>query len=367
MEYNQSNSAFLIVEDNGRTVREVQALKPTKPGIVFLGGNFTITPDEVMRNLVIIKSILGKSGTSNYSIYSVGYKKGSVLTSQMTVSSKYDFGDYLDLAGRIFLPRIAKETGRLSFEQASKNLDNMVVFGHSAGAVVMGEMMEALPVLMSSIGYSNKEIKLLMKKIEFVGYSPYGMVHAPISAYYITPINDSLHGWVEPLILRYGLGDITSLDLNRKYIQLTNKLKTKDFVAYSGNSFGGRFVNITTGPLRKDCGEDHGFAGIMRNEMGENPYASSLGIEVGELIKTILLKHVNLKKESTIQNHDEFKTIYELVKKYLELLSQYNKNKSKSEREIVNCFIEIINLKTVDEAVQFLTNKFKGDNDGWGI
>lgn len=368
MENNQSNSAFLIIEDNGRAVREVELLKPTKPGIVFLGGNFTTTPDEVMRNLNTLKSILGRGASSNFSIYSVGYTKGHILNNDLMMNFKYNDGDFLELAGKIFLPRIMKDSKRLSFEEASKNIENIVVFGHSAGAVVMGKLMESLPEFMNLLGYSEKEQKSLMKKIEFVGYSPYGMVHAPISAYYITPINDSLNSWIEPLISKSGfsLDDLALIDLSKKHTKIMRKLQSNDFVAYYGTSFGGRFVNITTGPLRKDKGEDHGFAGVVRDENGNNPYASVLGIEVAEIIKALLINRVSSKKGSAIQNRDEFKAIYELVKEYLVLLSIYNKDKSKSEQEIIDYFTKIINLKTADDAIHVLTNKNKGDNDGWG-
>lgn len=100
------NIAFSFVKLDGVSVREVERPSIDKPTVIMLGGNQTINISESMRNLAIIRSIIGNKfilrNSDKFDIYSICYNKGYVLSKNYYLNPKYTDEDFLGLANKIF-------------------------------------------------------------------------------------------------------------------------------------------------------------------------------------------------------------------------------------------------------------------------
>ena len=337
----RTDEAFLFFKTNGESLDVKNSVSVRKPTILILGGNPTVDPNESIRNINIVKSILGKKyaerNADNFDIYSIMYCKGHVLNDNLSLSYNYDDEDFLRLASKVFMPLVSKGFRKIDTKEAGQNLRKMVVFAHSAGALVMDNTVSSFKELCRYVGYSKREIDYLLGNISFMAYSPYSVVHSPISAIYVTPINDSLSSWMRTYILKNNLDpwSVDFADVEYKKDELNEILKKQDFISYIGKVGNSKFLNITTAPLRKDGGEDHNFLGVLRADDGKFPYSSEAGKNMSELMQVCLRSILKKTKEENniISNNDFLEVLQDFLKTY---------NKRQIERRELNKIVKEI-------------------------
>lgn len=363
----KESSAFSFLKKDETSVQECNKLNITKPSVIVLGGNPTINEMESLRNMNIFQSLAGYNFCNKYSsdfdIYSITYNKGYVLNDSYSLSLKYKSEDFTSLAYSIFMPLVSKNELKIDTQKAGENLNKLTFFAHSAGALVMDNVMLSLRGLLRDLKYDRDDINYLFSQISLMAYAPFSVVHFPISSVYITPINDSLNSWVRTYILKEQK-DEWSLDfadieyLRDEYLE---KLKGDTAVSYVGYCGDSPFLNITPRELRKDFGEDHNFVGVLRTKEGECPFASDAGKNMSDLMRFYFQTKIkeSLGKNKKIPN-DEF------IKYIQEFLSYYAENKN--EKGSLSGF----GFKSLQEEYLSLikrlekNNKPKGsDSDGW--
>lgn len=366
------NIAFSFVKLDGVSVREVERPSIDKPTVIMLGGNQTINISESMRNLAIIRSIIGNKfilrNSDKFDIYSICYNKGYVLSKNYYLNPKYTDEDFLGLANKIFLPLVTKKFEKLSVEKSAENLKKVVFFAHSAGALVMDNMIREFRTTLMILGYSRKEINYLLSQITFLTYSPYSVVHFPISAVYITPINDSLNSWMRTLLLKDNREEwsVDFADIEYKRLELIDILKKQDFISYTGRVCESKFLNITPGALRKDNGEDHGFVGILKNDHGKFPYASETGKNIGELMQFFLQTMIekSIKDKKTVTNNEYLDAFQEFLKIYANEKTKQRLMKQIADKVKKQIFIDMLKEYIKEEVIKILMEDMKNKNKG---
>lgn len=361
--------SFLKATPHGNIHDEFPTI--TKPTIIILGGNPTISKKEADRNIKIVSSILGESFSSvrrdKFDIYSSYYNKGTLLDNNYEMSYRYNDADFCDFAEFMFMPLLYNESGtkKLPLAEAKKNLRKVIVFAHSAGVQVMNKTMEMFDRLLIINEYSKKDRHELLNQISFMAYSPFGIVEGPVSAIYITPINDSLNSWFRPIILKEKIEnwqfDYDRIQQTKE--ELAKELETQDYISYIGENDGVKFLNITPRPLRNDYKEDHGFLGLLRKPNGDYPYSSETGVIVSEimqyLIKSTLEKGPNEKAKST--NDENLEIFQEALSQMLVNLSQ-----SKHWKNDDNYHRDQFALMLSDEIKLAKQNKQKNNQNAQG-
>ncbi len=366
------NGAFSFIKLDGVSVKEVERPSIDKPTFIMLGGNQTINISESMRNLAIIRSIIGNKfilkNSGSFDIYSICYNKGYVLSKNYYLNQKYTDEDFLGLANKIFLPLVTRKFEKLSIEESAENLKKVVFFAHSAGALIMDNMIRELRTTLLLLGYSRKDINYLLGQISFLTYSPYSIVRYPISAVYITPINDSLNSWMRTLLLKDNREEwsVDFADIEYKRLELIEILKKQDFISYTGKVGDSKFLNITPGPLRKDGGEDHGFVGILKNDHGKFPYASETGKNIGELMQFLLqiMIEKTIKEKKTVKNNEYLDALQEFLKIYVNEKAKQKLIKQIADKVKKQIFIDMLKEYVKEEIVKILMEEMKNKNKG---
>lgn len=354
--------SFLKATPHGNICDEFPTI--TKPTIIILGGNPTISKKEADRNIKIVSSILGDSFSSisrdKFDIYSSFYNKGTLLDENYELSYRYTDADFCDFAEFMFMPLLYNENGtkKLPLSEAKKNLRKVIVFAHSAGVQVMNKTMDVFDRLLIIREYSKKDRRELLNQISFMAYSPFGIVEGPVSAIYITPINDSLNSWLRPIILKEKIEN-WQFDYDRVQQtkeELAKELETQDYISYIGESGGVKFLNITPRPLRNDLKEDHGFLGLLRKPSGEYPYSSETGVIVSEIMQYLIMSTIEKRPNEKAKNTND-----EQLEIFQEALSQMliNLSKSKHWQNNDNYHRDQFDLMLKDEIELARQNKHK--------
>lgn len=253
--------------------------------IIILCGNNSKSLRRAEFYAHLCRSWLAKSKhQTDFSTYSVYYPNNQPLFNE-NANIKLD---YKGLAQEIFKQVLYKGNKLQSVEEIIKNLSNIVFFGHSAGGLVMNELMHCFEEMLIHINLAKADIEKIYNSIIFIGYAPYDLVDAPINTVYVAPVHDT----VGSLKLVYnGMlknKDFVSPDSNIDIFG-ENKLSTRGrlkFIKQYKERMDGKeilyFVNknslIATPNLLYFDGkkEDHNFAGAVKYSFN-NPYQTKAG------------------------------------------------------------------------------------------
>ena len=142
----------------------------TKPMVLCLGGNGTVTNKLANGYAKAVQSILGVDTQDDFvDIFSLHYG-GQEDASIGNVS----FEEIEELAKGIFIRRVVDENGeRLPFDDACKNMRNVNIVTYSFGANVLKHLMEQTAQYMEyNLGYDEDEISDILKQVLQVCYAP---------------------------------------------------------------------------------------------------------------------------------------------------------------------------------------------------
>lgn len=132
-----------------------------------------------------IKDPKFKFDVTTYSIYYPNYQPLFNEDPNITLN-------YKQLADELFSQVIYKNNQVLSVKKIKANLKNTIFFGHSAGGLVMNELMKNFGNMLKNANFSKSEIKEIYESMIFIAYAPYQLVEAPIKSIYVAPIYDSI-------------------------------------------------------------------------------------------------------------------------------------------------------------------------------
>ena len=119
--------------------------------------------------------------------YAFYYPKDQPLFNNFTPDLSFD---YDSLADNLFGKLITGNKNNI--KAITDKLDNVVFTGHSAGGLVMNNLMYGLDKLLREHNFSESDIHTIYDHIVFIAYSPFELVDMPIKAIYIAPIHDTL-------------------------------------------------------------------------------------------------------------------------------------------------------------------------------
>lgn len=217
--------------------------------------------------------------------------------------------DYKGLAYEIFGQVIYKNNQVLPVEQIKNNLSQVIFFGHSAGGLVMNELMHYLGEMLSNADLSKADIKQIYKSIVFIAYAPYSLVKAPINTVYIAPIYDTVGS--TKLVYSKIIKSKSFISSNPNVDILgENKLSTKCTVQFikkykkamnKNNTlyYSNQNTLIATPNLLYYDGkkEDHNFAGVVIYPI-KNPYQTDAGRLTAQFLSSTLKYCLSTNREN---------------------------------------------------------------------
>ena len=254
--------------------------------IVSLCGNDTRTDNRASFYSKCCLSWLGDNvDKEKITTYSIFYPSDQPLNSYFTLDPRFD---YDSLAKTIFDQVMTKDGKEQSADEVSKNLSDVVFFGHSIGGFVMNELMYGFGKMMQERNFSEEEMKKVYGSIVFIAYSPYMLVAAPINHIYITPMYDSMGSTKLVYDRMLQVGNMISSNPNfdihtlckfratsyANFLKLyETAMKNEDTLYFSDHN-----ALIATPNLLFDDGkiEDHNFAGVL-NYPFKHPYKTKAG------------------------------------------------------------------------------------------
>lgn len=196
MLYENVDSSFKVVElkhsRNSQLVRtmDVADIDLSTKSIIALSGNMTKTPERAVAYSKYIYDWLDKCpDREKIKLYSIFYPRKQPLYSNMVADPTFD---YKSLSKTIFKKVIIHNGQYLDANEISKNLSNIVFFGHSVGGMIMNELVLQLEEYLKKHHYEKSEINKIISNIVFISYSPFKIVDHPINAIYITPLYDTV-------------------------------------------------------------------------------------------------------------------------------------------------------------------------------
>ena len=170
--------------------QKIDALKFKGKTIVVLCGNNTKNPERASAYAnYCINWLKGYSQLDKVTIYSIYYPNTQPLSNNFSPNL---FFNYEGLAEILFNQVIYKKNTLQTADEIANNLSDIIFFGHSIGGYVMNQLMNKLEDMLMQEKFTKAQINKIYSRIEFIGYSPYAVVKAPINNIYITPIYDSI-------------------------------------------------------------------------------------------------------------------------------------------------------------------------------
>jgi len=283
--------------------QDIEALKFKGKTIVVLCGNHTRDPLRAgSYSNYCYGWLKGCEESKHINIYSIFYPNNQPLLNLTTPNPEID---YEGLSKILFKQVLCKNNKYLPAEEVSKKLGDITFFGHSAGGLVMNELMNNLGEMMKENGYTLKDIEKVYSSIVFVGYSPYSLVDAPINSVYIAPIYDS----VGSTKLAYNrLKESTDFESSNPNFDPRVIFKSKDKASSSFINFYRSDDNMVHTVYFKDdksliavpnllfndgYKEDHNLAGVI-NYYRENPKKTKAGKLTTSLLNNVLTYSVNV-------------------------------------------------------------------------
>lgn len=289
----------------------------TGKSIVCLSGNLTKQFTNALNYTANIYSWLqGYRYQNKISYYTVFYPTEQPLENNMTKNIAMD---YRRFSNELLSSVVQSDNKLLTTNEIVKKLSNITFFGHSAGCMVMDELISYFIGFLKTHGYSKNDIDKIISSIVFIGYSPYKFVEAPIKSIYITPLYDSLGSSRSAIKKSKEERDFifsnreiekynklaNSCESHQEFIELYKPLLKKEKVIY----FKNKQSMFVLPDLLIDDGviEDHNLAGVS-----ESPkcvlYKTQAGFDVTHFIHQIF-------KYSLAKNRKEFdiEEIYNLA------------------------------------------------------
>lgn len=280
-------------------------INPDEKSVVILCGNDSKSQSRAEFYAHLCRNWLAnRDNNQNVTTYSIYYPHIQPLFND-SPNVKLD---YRGLATQIFEKVLFKGNMRQSVADIRHNLSNVVFFGHSAGGLVMDELMKELKDMLLHMQLSKAEIKSIFDSIVFVAYAPYKITTAPIKAVYVAPIYDSV-GSVKLAYRRVAnsKGYMASIPFStygeyriraRKYIEFATQYL--DAVQDADTTY---FVNkntvIATPNLLYSDGrreEDHNFAGVI-NYGADNACQTHAGRVTARFLSKTMEYCVSTKRE----------------------------------------------------------------------
>ncbi|MCR5553340.1 MAG: hypothetical protein K6F08_01140 [bacterium] len=248
---------------------EIDSYKFTnKPVIFIFGGNLTTTTREANGYIKLVGSSLESYRAKEVDIIAASYegeiaeKRGNeIALSQRAIFNAHNFFD------KTIRPALDKIT---SISEMENFLSRMIFVGHSAGAIIINQIMDSMNNYFLYRVKDNKQMAdYLMSDVQCFCYAPGAPIKQNVTAFYATPFFDRESAWKKLLISVQG--DIKgeypekftdNFDPMKPIAYTNNALKEHNFVAVrKGNSF-----ILITGKLSDK--NDHSIA-CLRNTQSE--------------------------------------------------------------------------------------------------
>ena len=297
---------------------EPSSIDFNEKSIIILCGNNSTSQSKAEFYAYLCRNWLENShNNSNLSTYSIYYPNTQPLFNEDS-SIKLD---YKGLAREIFEQVIYKNKQVLAVEEIKKNLNNVIFFGHSAGGLVMDELMHNLGEMLSITNLSQADIKQIYKSIVFIAYAPYSLVKAPIYSVYVAPIYDTVGSTklVYSKIIKSKSFVSSNPNLN---ILGENKLSTrgriqfikkyKEAINHNKTLYFANKNSLIATPNLLYCNErkeDHNFAGVIVYP-NENPYQT----EAGKLTAQFLSSAFNYSLSTNRENFNIIDLYEDIIK-----------------------------------------------------
>ena len=241
----------------------------------------------------------------------------------------FDF-NYDEVVNTFFMPYFVKNGERVSEKEAIDNIKKLVVFTHSAGAVVMNECMALLENKLKQLGYSADEVANIYSNFVMIAHSPYSVVYSPIKAVYVSPVYDSLGSFAKTISFFENTKTTFSRQrLNiRRFVDVYDRNIEGAIAGLQGlvRKFGAicmtdekKTLNILPDVLFERNGfppEDHGIAGIINY-----PLKSSEQTRAGAAVTKILCEATSSALERSEREFDIF-DLYCLCSKEFEKVAK---------------------------------------------
>lgn len=267
----------------------------------------------------------GVKDVDGVQVCSMIYSNGRPLFEDGAYNFNYNYEEVVDT---FFMPYFVKDGKRLPESKAIANIKNLVVFTHSAGAVVMNECMAMLENKLKDAGYSADEVSNIYSNIVMIAYSPYAVVYSPIKRVYISPVYDTMGGFIKTM--QVFPKDGTTFSRIKFKVKRFNEVYDRSVeFAIKGlqdlvRKYGAicmtdseRNLNIMPDLLFDRGGnypEDHGIAGVINY-----PLKSPEKTKVGEVTTTIMCDIVQKAFERQENNFDIGDLYNMCAKKYAKL------------------------------------------------
>lgn len=188
---------------------DIENYSITKPTIICLGGNGTITERKANNFCKLAERLVGLKIESDnvYSSYNnvevLGFSYGS--EKEEDTAGQFNKEDINSIVDSLLLPLLINEDGkRLSMEQASKNFSLVTFFSHCHGAREVANLISSLNKKLTIASYSQEEIDQILGQTFQLAYCP-NTDEAPIPTVRIDSFTDS-HNLELPRIFKDAYG-----------------------------------------------------------------------------------------------------------------------------------------------------------------
>lgn len=251
---------------------ELDEVTFTGKSVVCLSGNLTKQFANALNYTANVYSWLqGYKYQNKINFYTVFYPTEQPLENNMTKNITMD---YRRFSNELLASVVQSDNKPATTTEIIKKLSNITFFGHSAGCMVMNELVNYFIEFLQTHGYNKNDIDKILSSIVFVGYSPYKFVEAPINNIYITPLYDSLGSSRSAIKQSMDEKDFVfsneeiekynklanSCESHQEFIELYKPLLKKEQVIY----FKNKHSMFVLPDLLIDDGviEDHNLAGV---------------------------------------------------------------------------------------------------------
>ena len=168
--------------DHWRDLTENKAFRITKPTVICLPGNGSITTKQANGFCGMVERLMGMKTTDGQ--VSSSYKFVDLLgfyystDTEKDTAGTFNSKETEEFIDRLLLPLCVNDRGeRLSLDEACKNCSLVTFFSHCYGASVVNYLITGLNTKLAKLGYSKKEISLITGHFMNVSYSPYNDNH----------------------------------------------------------------------------------------------------------------------------------------------------------------------------------------------
>ncbi|MBQ8468283.1 MAG: hypothetical protein IJ542_00835 [Clostridia bacterium] len=267
-----------------------------KKTVLILGGNITNSIGHAGRYAKYVERWLNnKNNVHDIDIYAAYYDCESPLQNNYLPNPAYNYAEM----AQTLIDQWFKSGGKLLTKQEIiKKLDNLTIFCHSAGVMVLNNTLYNIKSLLAQNNFSNADIKSIFSHIYSISYAPFDIVDQKTKAVYICPAYDSLGSSIKLMRYLYGKGELKTTDnfsftRFRKFLgdspikahEYCIKQLKKDAICVSDFSNNIIVIPDLLFDAEDHIYEDHGLAGVMPyNEINPNQTST------GKITSTVIAK-----------------------------------------------------------------------------